>query len=88
MTTPDEMKAFYASQAGGAAPAAAPTTGSTFGNLLDWTGSVAASAIWSIPETVGYSAPEKLEEWRAEHPVASIGSQLLGAAVPLVGCHS
>jgi len=85
MTTPEEMKAFYASQAGGAAPTAAPTTGSTFGNLLDWTGSVAASAIWSIPETVGYSAPEKLEEWRAEHPVASIGSQLLGAAVPLVG---
>jgi len=83
MATEEEMRAWYAAKQAGTTPAAA--SGSSFGDALDWAGGATASAIWSIPETIGYVPPPKVEEWRGEHPVGSFLSQMAGFAIPGLG---
>ncbi len=47
-----------------------------------WLSGFGRSAVESIPELIGVTPSEQTQEWRAGHPVGSIGSQVLGSIPP------
>ena len=81
MLSDDEKKALYEKILSGNTS----NSDSTIGRAMDWAAGALGSAAWSIPETVGYEAPQAITEWRAENPVSGFLSEILPAAVPMVG---
>lgn len=55
------------------------------GDFLQNLGSFGLSTLESIPELFGIEPTERTSEFRTQHPVLGVGSQLVGAFVPYLG---
>jgi hypothetical protein len=82
MLSDEEKKALYAKIVSGTTES---NSTSAIGKGMDWAAGALGSALWSIPETVGYTAPRPVEEWRADNPVSGFATEILPAAIPVGG---
>jgi hypothetical protein len=61
------------------------SSSSSSGSALDWFQGFGKSAVSSIPELVGLSPLEGVEQFRQENPIAGFISEMAGTAVPYMG---
>jgi len=61
------------------------TDESLAGDTFNWFKGFGESALWSIPELIGVHPSTETEEWRQDHPVGSVVSQVVGGTVPYLG---
>lgn len=53
--------------------------------VLDWFRGFGRSALESIPEMIGINPSTETQQWRQDHPVGDVASEMLGLAVPYTG---
>lgn len=53
-----------------------------------WINGLWQSTVYSVPELFGIEAPKEVRQWRADNPIGSFASTMVGGTIPYVGWYA